>query len=55
MLGNFSIPTLTSETNYYNIYQIDTRSASCHVNISLPQISDLDNAGARSFYISDIG
>jgi hypothetical protein len=53
MTGNFSIPSLTSGANYYNIYQIDTGYTG--VNISLPEISSLDNGGARSFYIADIG
>jgi hypothetical protein len=53
MTGNFSIPSSTGGANYYDIYQIDTGYTG--VNISLPQISDLDNGGARSFYIADIG
>ena len=53
MTGNFSIPSLTSGANYFNIYQIDTGYTG--VNISLPQISTIDNGNTRSFYIADIG
>ena len=53
MTGNFSIPNLTSDSNYYNIYQIDTNYNI--VNILLPEISTIDNGKARSFYVADIG
>ena len=55
LTGNFSIPASTTEANYYNVYQIDTATYSLPVTISLPEISSIDNSGARSFYIADIG
>ncbi len=51
--SNFSIPSLTSDINYYNIYQVDTSTNS--ITITLPQISSIDNNNKRIIYISDIG
>ncbi len=50
--SNFSIPSLTSDPNYYNIYQIDTTSNS--ITVTLPEISTLDNSNKRDVYIVDI-
>ncbi len=50
--SNFSIPSLTSDPNYYNIYQIDTTSNS--ITVILPEISTLDNSNKRDVYIVDI-
>ena len=55
LTGNFSIPASTTGANYYNVYQIDTSTYSSPVTVSLPAISSIDNSGARSFYIADIG
>ncbi len=51
--SNFSIPSLTSDPNYYNIYQVDTSTNS--ITITLPQISSIDNSNKRIIYISDVG
>ncbi len=51
--ASFSIPTLTTDPNYYNIYQIDTSSAG--IVITLPAISSLDYSGKREIYICDVG
>ncbi len=51
--SDFSIPNLTSDPNYYNIYQIDT--ASNTITITLPQISTIDNSNKRDIYVVDIG
>ncbi len=51
--SNFSIPSLTSDPNYYNIYQVDTSTNS--IIITLPQISSIDNSNKRIIYICDVG
>jgi hypothetical protein len=51
--ASFSIPTSTSDPNYYHIYQIDTSSNV--ITITLPSISTLDNGGKREIYICDVG
>ncbi len=51
--SNFSIPNVTSDPNYYNIYQIDTSTNS--IIVTLPQINTIDNSNKRDIYICDIG
>ena len=47
----FNIPSLTSNANYYNIYQVDTTNGPLTLN--LPSISSLDNNKKRIHYIVD--
>ena len=47
----FNIPALTSDPNYYNVYQVDTTNGALTIN--LPSISSLDNGGLRIHYIVD--
>jgi hypothetical protein len=47
----FNIPSLISDANYYNVYQIDTTNGPLTIN--LPLISSLDNSGRRIHYIVD--
>lgn len=47
----FNIPALSSDPNYYNVYQVDTTNAP--ITIILPLISSLDNSGLRIHYIVD--
>jgi hypothetical protein len=47
----FNIPSLTSNANYYNIYQVDTTNGPLTIN--LPSISTLDNDKKRIHYIVD--
>lgn len=51
--SNFSVPALTTDPSYYNIYQINTSGGS--INITLPSIASLDNGGCRLHYIVDVG
>lgn len=51
--SSFTIPNLTSDPNYYNIYQIDTSSGI--ITITLPQISTFDNSNKRIVQICDVG
>lgn len=50
--SSFTIPTLTTDPNYYNVYQIDTSSNP--ITITLPQISTIDNGGKREHIITDV-
>lgn len=47
----FNIPALTSNPNYYNVYQVDTTNGPLTIN--LPSISLLDNNKKRVHYIVD--
>jgi hypothetical protein len=51
--SSFTIPNLTSDSNYYNIYQID--SSSGVITITLPQINTIDNSNKRIVQICDVG
>jgi hypothetical protein len=47
----FNIPSLTTDPNYYNVYQVDTTSGP--ITINLPLISSLDNSQKRIHNIVD--
>ena len=47
----FNIPSLTTDPNYYNVYQVDTTVGPLTIN--LPLISSLDNSQKRIHYIVD--
>ena len=48
----FNIPALTTDSSYYNVYQVDTTNGT--LTIHLPLISTLDNNQKRIHYIVDI-
>lgn len=48
---SFNIPASTTDTNYYNVYQVDTTNGALIIN--LPLISTLDNNQKRIHYIVD--
>lgn len=47
----FNIPSLTTDSTYFNVYQVDTTNGPLTIN--LPSISSLDNGGLRIHYIVD--
>lgn len=49
----FTVPSLTTSPNFYNVYQLDTTAGP--ITIQLPQISTLDNAQKRLHYFVDVG
>lgn len=47
----FTIPSSTTDVNYYNVYEVDTTNGPLTIN--LPLISSLDNNKKRIHYIVD--
>jgi hypothetical protein len=52
-ISSFSIPSLITSPDFYDIYQINTSLG--QIVITLPEISSLDNANRRIQYITDVG
>ena len=48
---SYNIPSLTTDSDYYNIYLVDTTNGPLTIN--LPLISSLDNSGKRIHNIID--
>jgi hypothetical protein len=51
--SSFSIPSLMTSPDFYNIYQIN--SSLGQIVVTLPEISLIDNSNRRIHYITDVG